>query len=342
MTLHRGLFTLTLSVAASVIAVAACGPANNNVATIHRNDGKPTQSNACIAKLSHYSAKIDEKVTVKGKASTVEMCEADDVDPSGYAKPNDNASKPNARPAYKTRTENIRYTIGSSDKNLAISLNLGLLFPDGTPKDTSAAAVDRVMKFCVVPFEQTWTASQKVVALTIKVGATTDAASYDQTIELVAGNQKLDLASSPLFVLGSRPERGQLVLNTAPVPGSECAKSAECRLAFAASQNARFCSSFGLLIGEYLGLSSQESKNANCKAAAAPAAGTDELSGGFMAAEGLQNDPAQFWQRARFSKDDIKTILGPACDGNPTQTSAKAPVKDEGDSGAGSAQGAGI
>ena len=321
MSSHRGLFTIGLTVAASVIAVVACGPNGNNAVVIHQNDGsKVTAASACVSKLSHFKARVDDKVTINGKAPTVSMCEATDVDPSGYAKPNGDASKPTARPAYKVKTESVRFSVGSTEKQLAISMKIGLLFPNGTPKETSDAAVAKIKSFCLPPLQDSWAASQSVVDLQVDLEAVGDTFNGDQTVELVAADEKLDLASRPIFVLGLRPDRGQLVPN--PLLTADCLKSTDCRLSFPASVNARFCSSFGLLVGEFLGLQSQESQTETCKATAAPASADAPLTDGFMKAEGLQDDPAQFWKRARFSKADLKTILGPACDGKPAGASS--------------------
>lgn len=319
----------------AALTLSACHKSSNK-AVISEVKGLKTKARAqqCGALRSAELHVDSDKATVRGwKAPGISLCLQPGLltDYSVYTSEN-----PTHEPPEKYRiSKPIRrsYHLSRSEKTLQVKLSLGVDFVldpaergepvsndknelASEPADVVAAnrsEAMRALKLCAKMLKRTWQASLPRTELVIEIFPGDQSESFDQKILLAGSVASREKKAPARFVFAYLPTYGQLHINA---KGADC-PTASCVDERLEKANRPFCAQFAHLIGQYLGLQSPK-----VASEAACSGGVNAVPEGFAADAkpvALQSfmlyapQTKDFWEKARFSADDLKQILGPDC-----------------------------
>ena len=321
-------------IAALIFASAGCSDRKYRQRVNEGSTGKRTFVRACSNRVSGSVIRVDESMSVAKGASDSE-------------KP-----KVLVCSAGKTSELVRRYTIVKTGGALSVALKAGLEFPE-IPKvenpERSAlrikqGAIRVLRESCLQPFETAWKHSRSGVELDLAVG---EVASEDETALATADkkpekgqSEKADQTFDPdqvlrLGLVAAKDLKGDVALSIidgesnsqillyplATTEGAEACKGLDkvaqkkCLNTVRAKLNRPFCLEFARRTAIWLGLGDPRAEKNLC---ADPTFKPDLKSGFHSAllaaiAQSERGEAGEFWSKARFTLQDVKTVLGPVC-----------------------------
>jgi hypothetical protein len=322
----RALATFTLTLAASVIAVVACGPTREEVMMEPRP--RPLKVfNDCASTIARGHFK-NIGFNDKQKLS-VRFCQASPEDGGEI----------------KSLEHPVRFRLANRNGDLAVHLRVGVILPEGI-QGKAISETEKRLGECKTKIEQIWRKSKLGVGLDLKFPTSQEKLEQGIDQELVlAIDDKAHSREFPSFRMTLWPEQGRLFpLHYRTSDVVTCAKNhrgqpQELESCYgkaresAAAESDLFCAHVAVLVGHWLGLPAQGSEAGICLAGpsdggSGASANVDERTTFMQSAATLQGmppaDSTKFWKEARFAISDLKTILAPACPSVATSTKNKA------------------
>lgn len=320
-----------LSVATCLVAVVACGPSQDH-ATIEVLPKGPLGK-----AIGRCSDQLRGKTKIVGSLDSetglnVAICEI---------KPDSE----NDQKSYRMVNYPIRYRVTNQGGRLIVGLNIGVHLPEDMPRRTRVEVGNVLRDQCLSQLQNVWASSLKTRSTDLRI----ELASYpvdpqtekkiDQSLAIISapeGSRGDSKEENPSFLLAAWPEEGVLYPYGRAEDKKACSKMAseaektEClsQRKFLANQN--FCAAFAIRMVQWLGLTPDAELQKRCVDPEHPGDWVVEeqtadpqsrtvLSDSFTQIPhstkptGKNTWGKAFWENAKFSVTDIKTILSPAC-----------------------------
>lgn len=334
--------TFPFTLVTSLAIVVACGPKKDYVPVNFVARSPLAQAvDDCKSEIRKGKGRSigpsGQEVSETGPLTT-RICEAD------------RSNLTQEEPDYKYVPYDVRYRVSNEENRFKISMNIAINIQPETPRDIQAG-MGRALKSCLRKL--TALGNRSMVDLNteiqIEVGRADllDPDEVDHVLDLVSAAKKENNAH-PEFVIAGWPEVGTLYPLGRKEDYDKCQRQAQdqgsrsgnarvfqsCLREPNEKANERFCRAFAMRVGHWLGLKPDaefKSFNARCDAKGARVGADSDLKGRkrsrlesrerqalvrasflTMASEpDVQSE--EFWKTARFSKEDVVTILSPAC-----------------------------
>jgi hypothetical protein len=262
--MKRNRFGFTVTVISAFAAIVACSNSQQRLAAkINRQTGNaPAVAAKQAATLC--SAQIPRGGKLLPKAGTaVSICKIPDLTDVEPIIDGDSATKVTATDD-QLASHPVKFSVSPIKGRLIIALNIGLGFTKEVSAANQQVTANWINTKCVKEIGGLWKSSKQPVDLVIKV-LPADAYTKDppdQKVELQLASKtdgtKLD-GSQPLtyiaFNMTQWPHRAYLF------PRAKDIKDAP-KKKYAKDSNRRFCQSFAVLVGNFLGLESDHTKEA--------------------------------------------------------------------------------
>ena len=292
------LFPTTVLGVIAIVFSYGCGHKNSVQVQPVSGEAQSRALEACGSKIgAAYEAVV--KGDLEKKEHLVEICEAV------------RTSEPNTSEALKYQVTQLpsSYKVSRSGDKIGVKLSLIVSVPNET-KENDFHGIRNALERCARITETQWKKSfeRKNTDLSISMGLNfEDRVNPDENvIALVEGKAPGSL------VMAHWPERGDFYPFGRPDEIKKCAPASsadgrKCRDLEVQAANERFCSTFAVMSAYYLGLSS------NDELCGAKGNASDPKAAFVVQAFEHAGDPNQFREKARFTENDLKTVLTPVC-----------------------------
>ena len=313
-----------LAIVVLSLGFVACEQSFREPVTTRKVGGGPKMtklSQACRGK----SGRVDEEMKPSGadeKAPTVFACVSSPAE--------EESTSPQDEAGLRSEELQPRYLITNDKLGLMVSLRLGVEYPEGTEKKVRDASM-QLLRSCIRKFQGVWVASKidagiEILLNEIQSSSLSEGEEGEKTKRLTehTPDQILTLIpvensnSGPVYVLslhrggathwplGSR-EKIQECADQFP---NDRVRRLKCEAKVKEELNQDFCVQLARQLAVWLGLSDPRAIADRCNDSDFPIDPEDK---GFHASTLKAADAKEFWEKARFSKSDLKTILAPVC-----------------------------
>jgi len=292
-------FILPLATMTTLLTVVACGPSNDYVpVSITSGGGRGTSVvKACAQSLKNREFKVSPD-----NKKDVQVCVASRVSDGFEYKP-------------KTVNYNVSY---SSDDGVVVDLRAEIELPkfseDAEKNDKQNALVSALFTSCGGLIEKRFaregTERDSAVKINLEFGVTQEPAAdadFAQTKMIFADDTHTSL------ILADWPDSDPLILPKSC--GAFCGKPSK-----KAELNLPFCRTLARMAGHWLGLENPAEKR--CSISRVSTKETTPGQKSFMVAA-TEDEPKEFFESAKLSREELRSILGPACEKSKKSDSSK-------------------
>lgn len=307
------------------LGVSACQQSFREPVTTRKLGGNGPKLTKVSQVCRGKSGRVDEEMKpsgADGKVPTVFACVSSPAEEESTT-PQDEA---------RLRPEELqpRYWITNDKLGLMVSLRLGVEYPEGTEKVVRDASM-RMLRLCVRKFQDVWVRSKIDAGIKILINETQSSLSEGEEDE--EGTKRLaertpdqiltfipaaNSNSDPVYVLSLHRNGATHWPLGSREKASECAKKfpndkvrrMKCESKIKEELNQEFCVQLSRQLAVWLGLSDPRAVADKCNDSDFPVNSKDQ---GFHASTLKASNAKEFWEKARFSKSDLKTILAPVC-----------------------------
>jgi hypothetical protein len=321
---NPSIFNVGLTIAASLIAVVACGPRQKDYVPIT----KPMTTVQAKGVASCRQQLARKQVHIPKDASSAKGFALCGLPPGSV--------DPKAR-ALSQQT--VRYSVTSAGERFDVNMNVELSLPDKMPTE-SATLVRSALYGCQDEINRTWRRSSSETRLRLNLSlidplpqSSTSQNLVEQRIRLV---DSVGANGEATFIMSQWPDKSALHLSPQSADLRDClalpaGKQVACTKKALNTLNAGFCADFSMMVNQWAGLDGDESLVKACAAITAqtpsPTAkrGSAELAslGDITPVEKARTlplmkaysaiDAQTYFEEARLSNDEVMQILTPAC-----------------------------
>ena len=297
----------------AIVFSYGCGHKNSVQVQPVEGEAQSRSLEACGSKIgAAYEAIV--KGDVDKKQHVVEICQLVSPEPGETRR----------EPKYEVSQLPSSYKVSRSGDKINVKLALLVTVPNETVEN-DFHGIRVALEKCAKLTETQWKKSfeRKATSLEITVGLNfEDRADREASIlSLVKGEKAGSL------VMAHWPSRGELYPFGRPSEVKKCrpnstAEGRKCRDEEIQAANEPFCAAFAVMSAAHLGLSSDD---ALC---GAKGNATNPKEAFVTQAMEHAGNPSQFREKARFTENDLKTILTPVCaNAKKTQTADTRPIR---------------
>jgi hypothetical protein len=275
--MKRNRFGFTVTVISAFAAIVACSNSQQRLAAKinHQTGNAPALAAKQVASVCSAQIPHAGKLTPK-PGSAVNICKVHDTTDNNPPIDGDSATKV-TESGDQLQNHPIHFSVTPIKGRLQIALNIALDFPKEVSAENQELTASWISNHCVREIGTIWKNSKQPVDLKILVKTfddyqkpSTKEQPVDQKIEMLLASKKdgtkMD-GSLPLtyiaFNMTQWPDRAYVFPRATDIKDAAKQKTAS-------DSNRRFCQSFAVLVGNYLGLESDHTKEApKCAAEAA-------------------------------------------------------------------------